>query len=158
MDIHSPRMDMLSSCWAGYTPDTIHCTVPNIKDTTLPLQELTHGSLVNLWTITLSLRYALRRGPPVPTTAMKEYKWLSHQCKLSDNKGNNITIFTVYKNTRFSASGFFHESVSPRPPSIPLGPFWIFSKIRGDIREWIFIAGVGDTGDKLLSGVNDTGD
>ncbi len=53
---------------------------------------------------------------------------------------------------------FFHEPVSPRPPSIPLGPFWIFSKIRGDIREWIFIAGVIDTGDKLFSGVNDTGE
>ncbi len=32
----------------------------------------------------------------------------------------------------------------------------IFSKIRGDIREWIFIAGVIDTGDKLFAGVNDT--
>jgi hypothetical protein len=55
-------------------------------------------------------------------------------------------------------SGFFHESVSPRPPSIPLGPFRIFSKIRGVIREWIFIAGVNDTGDKLFSGVNNTGE
>ncbi len=36
---------------------------------------------------------------------------------------------------RFSTSGFFHESVSPRPPSIPLEPFWIFSKICRDIRE-----------------------
>ncbi len=48
--------------------------------------------------------------------------------------------------------------MSPRLPSIPLGPFWIFSKIRGDIREWIFIAGVIDTGDKLFSDVNDTGE
>ncbi len=53
---------------------------------------------------------------------------------------------------------FFHESVSPRPPSIPLGPLWIFSKIRGDIREWIFITGVVDNADKLFSGVNDTGE
>ncbi len=59
---------------------------------------------------------------------------------------------------RFSSSGFFHESVSPRPTSIPLGPFWIFSKIRGDIRELMFIAGVNDTGEKLFSGVNDTGE
>ncbi len=50
----------------------------------------------------------------------------------------------------------------PRPQSIPLGPFWIFSKIRGDIREWIFIAGVklfsgvNDTGEKFIAGVNDT--
>jgi hypothetical protein len=48
--------------------------------------------------------------------------------------------------------------VSPRPISIPLGPFLIFSKIRGDIRELMFIAGVNDTGEKLFSGVNDTGD
>jgi hypothetical protein len=48
--------------------------------------------------------------------------------------------------TRFSTSGFFHESVSPRPPSIPLEPYWIFSKIRGDIRELLLITGVNDTG------------
>ncbi len=53
---------------------------------------------------------------------------------------------------------FFHESVSPRPPSIPLEPFWIFSKLRGDIRKLLFITGVNDTGDKLFSGVNDTGE
>jgi hypothetical protein len=35
--------------------------------------------------------------------------------------------------TRFSTSGFFHESVSPKPRSIPLGSFRIFSKILGDI-------------------------
>jgi hypothetical protein len=33
-----------------------------------------------------------------------------------------------------------------------------FSKIRGDIRELMFITGVNDTGDKLFSGVNDTGE
>jgi hypothetical protein len=36
--------------------------------------------------------------------------------------------------TRFSTFGFFHESVSPKHVSIPLRPFRIFSKIRGDIR------------------------
>ncbi len=56
----------------------------------------------------------------------------------------------------FRLQVFFHESVSPRPPSIPLEPFWIFSKIRGDIRELMFITGVND--DKLFSGVNDTGE
>jgi hypothetical protein len=30
---------------------------------------------------------------------------------------------------RFSNSGFCHELVSPKPLSIPLGPFIIFSKI-----------------------------
>ncbi len=48
--------------------------------------------------------------------------------------------------------------MSPGPPSIPLEPFWIFSKIRGDIREFMFITGVNDTGNKLFSGVNDTGE
>jgi len=41
-----------------------------------------------------------------------------------------------------------HESVSPGPLSIPLGSFWLFSKIRRDNREWMFISGVNDTGDK----------
>ncbi len=58
----------------------------------------------------------------------------------------------------FRSQFFFHESVSSRPPSIPVGPFWIFSKIRGDVRELMFITGVNDTGEKLFSGVNDTGD
>ncbi len=57
-----------------------------------------------------------------------------------------------------STSGLFHGSVSPRPPSIPLEPLWIFSKIHENIRELLFITGVNDTGDKLFSGVNDTGD
>ncbi len=58
----------------------------------------------------------------------------------------------------FRSQFFSHDSVPPRPASSPLGPFWIFSKIRGDIRELIFIIGVNDTGEKLVSGVNDTGD
>jgi hypothetical protein len=36
---------------------------------------------------------------------------------------------------RFSTYGFFHESVSSKPLSIPLGPFRFFSKILGDIRS-----------------------
>jgi hypothetical protein len=43
---------------------------------------------------------------------------------------------------------FFHESVSPKPLSIPLGSFRIFSKIRGDIRSSRFATGVNDTGGK----------
>ncbi len=41
---------------------------------------------------------------------------------------------------------FFHESVSPKPLSISLGPFRIFSKIRGDIRSSRCTTGVVDTG------------
>ncbi len=53
---------------------------------------------------------------------------------------------------------FFSWISVPQAPSIPLGPFCNFSKIRRDIRKWIFIAFVNDTGDKLFSGVNDTGE
>ncbi len=74
--------------------------------------------------------------------------------------------------TRFSTSVFFHESVYPGPLSIPLGSFRLFSKIRRDNLEWMFISGVNDTGDKrwhrrqinlchgfsLIGGVVDTGD
>ncbi len=43
---------------------------------------------------------------------------------------------------------FLHKSVSPGPLSIQLGSFRIFSKIRGDNREWMFVSGVNDTGEK----------
>jgi hypothetical protein len=55
------------------------------------------------------------------------------------------------------ASGFFHESVSPKPLSTPLGPFRIFSKIRGDIRSSRLTTGISDTSGKFATGVNDTG-
>ncbi len=44
--------------------------------------------------------------------------------------------------------GFFLESISPKLLIIPLGPFRIFSKIRGDIRSLRFATGVNDTGGK----------
>ncbi len=50
--------------------------------------------------------------------------------------------------TRFSPSGFFHKSVSLGPLNIPLGLFRIFSKIRGDIHEWMFVSGVNAIGEK----------
>jgi hypothetical protein len=43
---------------------------------------------------------------------------------------------------------FFHQSVSPQPQSIPLGPFRIFSKILGDIRSSRLTTGAVDTGGK----------
>ncbi len=49
----------------------------------------------------------------------------------------------------------------PGPQVLHWGHFEFFLKIRGDIREWIFIAGVvgvNDTGEKFIAGVNDTGD
>jgi hypothetical protein len=50
--------------------------------------------------------------------------------------------------TRFLTSGFFNESVSPKPLSIPLGLFRIFSKILGEIRSSRFATSVSDTGGK----------
>ena len=43
---------------------------------------------------------------------------------------------------------FLHESVSPRPQSIPLGPFRIFSS--GDIRKSRCTTGINNTGGKLI--------
>jgi hypothetical protein len=51
---------------------------------------------------------------------------------------------------RFSSSGFYHDSVS----SGPLYFIRAISKILRDIRNFVFIAGVNDTGDKLFNGVN----
>ncbi len=58
---------------------------------------------------------------------------------------------------RFFASIFFHQSVFSQPQSIPLGPFRIFSKIRGDIHKSRSTTGIHDTGDKFATGVKDNG-
>ncbi len=52
---------------------------------------------------------------------------------------------------------FFYESVFTQPQSIKLGPFWIFSKIRRDIRKPKCTTGINNTGGKFATGVNDTG-
>jgi hypothetical protein len=46
----------------------------------------------------------------------------------------------------FRLQVFLHESVSLKPLSISLGPFRIFSKIRGDIRSSRCTTGVVGTG------------
>ncbi len=51
---------------------------------------------------------------------------------------------------------FFHESVSAKPLSIPLGPFRIFSKILGDIRSSRLTTGINDTGANFAADINDT--
>jgi hypothetical protein len=62
----------------------------------------------------------------------------------------NLVSDSPYRGSvmRFFASGFFHQSVSPQPQSIPIGPFRIFSKIRGDICISRLTTGVVDTGGK----------
>ncbi len=77
---------------------------------------------------------------------------------------------------RLFASGFFHESSSPKPEKITFGSFVIFLKILGDIRKSrctsttpvanlaTVTAGVIDTGGKyatggkFATGVNDMDD
>jgi hypothetical protein len=53
--------------------------------------------------------------------------------RMSSLKGQCHEIFDFW---------FFRESVSPKPLSISLGPFRIFSKIRGDIRSSTCTTGV----------------
>jgi hypothetical protein len=55
---------------------------------------------------------------------------------------SHFTLLLKGQCTRFFASGFFLKSVSPKPLIIPLGPFRIFTKIRGDIRSLSFATGV----------------
>ncbi len=63
-------------------------------------------------------------------------------------KGQCHEIFCIW---------FFSWISFPKPLSIPLGPFRIFSKIRGDIRSSRLTTGINDTGDKIAAGINDTG-
>ncbi len=63
---------------------------------------------------------------------------------------------------RFFASGFFHESPSPKSLKKTLGSFQFFSKILGDIGGKLATgindtACVVDTGGKFATGVNDAG-
>jgi hypothetical protein len=45
---------------------------------------------------------------------------------------------------------FFMNQFPPQPQSVLLGPFRIFSNIRGDIRSSRLTTGVADTGEKNL--------
>ncbi len=51
---------------------------------------------------------------------------------------------------------FFSWISVPRAPEYSIRIIRLFSKIRRDNREWMFISGVNDTGEKLLGGDNDT--
>ena len=89
-------------------------------------------------TCSIVLKFISKRSEHVYT---KEFKNQSeaNMFILKNLKGQCHEIF---------ASGFFLESVSPKPLIIPLGSFRIFSKIPGDIRSSRFATGVNDTGSK----------
>jgi hypothetical protein len=59
----------------------------------------------------------------------------------------NVNIIYRDSVNRFFASGFFHESVSPQPQSIPLGPFQMFSKIC----KSRCTTGINNTGGKIAT-------
>ncbi len=62
---------------------------------------------------------------------------------------NSVHKGTMRKASRdFQLQDFSWISVSPGPLSILLGPFQFFSKIHGDIHQWMFISGVYDSGCK----------
>jgi hypothetical protein len=51
---------------------------------------------------------------------------------------------------------FFHVSVSPKPLSIPLGPYLNFYFICGNIRSSRCTTSVAGTGGKFINGIIDT--
>jgi hypothetical protein len=59
--------------------------------------------------------------------------------------------------TRYFASGFFHDSSSPKLLKKMLGLFGIFLKIIGDIHKSRCTTGIKGAGGKFAIGVNDTG-
>jgi hypothetical protein len=84
-------------------------------------------------------------SPQVP------YLWRLYGIKIIKiEEIKNLTLGHLERDsvTRFSTSSFFHESVSPKPLSILLGPFQIFSKIRRNICSSRCATGVVDTGGK----------
>ncbi len=66
-------------------------------------------------------------------------------------KGQCLEIFCLWF---FSWISF---PPAPQPPSILLGPFRIFSKVRRDIRRSWYTTGINDTNGKFATGVNNTG-
>ncbi len=90
-----------------------------------------------------------------PLTAVKSFRICRCCWKLSDVWSISVVLSSARDSffpvscadscvTRFSILVFFHQSVSPQPQSILLGPFRIFSKIRGDIRSPRLTTGVVD--------------
>jgi hypothetical protein len=90
--------------------------------------------------------------PPVlltPVANLRAYSpWGSKTWSKSTSSLRRETRLVSDSVTRFSTSGFFQKSVFPKPLSITLGLFRIFSIIRGDIRSSRCTTVVVDTGGK----------
>ncbi len=78
---------------------------------------------------------------------------------LIDWRAHALTHLRLLKEsvTRFSTSGFFHKSVSPKPLSIHLGPFRCLQVHFKVSAAWYVAAEVIDTDGKFAAGVVDTG-
>ncbi len=87
--------------------------------------------------------------PFYPLTQSKSDILFLHHCKTYVFKGSLTRDFRLQV--------FLWISV-PQGPKYSIGAVLNFFEIRRDIREWIFIAGVNDTSDKLCSGFNNTGE
>ncbi len=81
------------------------------------------------------------RGVIFAIFSPRSQNYVRKQDKENQLKGQCHEIFCFW---------FFLESVSPKPLIIPLGPFQIFSKIRGDIRRSKFATGVKPSSRKIL--------
>jgi hypothetical protein len=82
-------------------------------------------------------------------TYLKGEKRFVHEKTFVDTPSWHLFKGTVSRDF-FCFWFFFHESVSPQPQSIPLGPFRIFSKIRGDICKSRCTTDINDTGGKFF--------
>ncbi len=58
---------------------------------------------------------------------------------------------------RLSTSDFFINLLPPLAAEYPSGAISNFTKLHGDIHNFVFIACVNDTSGKLFIGVKDTG-
>jgi hypothetical protein len=70
--------------------------------------------------------------------------WLAIVAEKSALKGQCHEIFCFWF--------FFMNQFPPQPQSIPVGPFQIFSKNRGDIRKSRCTTGINDTCGKFATG------
>jgi hypothetical protein len=52
----------------------------------------------------------------------------------------------------------FHESVPPLAPKYPVGTFRVLRKFTDTFAAVVYCRSVIDTGDKMFTGVNDTGE
>ncbi len=111
------------------------------------------------------------------TTKQNRVDWRLRGCTAGYSDFNNLMGFTskklpynilynVFKKFFNRLKGQCHEIfcfrffswiIFPQAPEITLGSFWIFLKIRREIRKSRCTTAVNDTGGKIAAGIKDTG-